>query len=344
MGKSVTGTEVIAGMKKGAVWGTAVALGAGNGIYILTDGIESAPEILQDESLGNAFTECVDLGNIASEGDIEAMLKYEGLLLPFALCLGVAGLPTLLTNGYEHILKCSNNIDGLFATYAVDKILKVHENPSVKIAGFTISGESGDYVKVTFNIIGNTLKDNSVVNTPVTMATVTYLMKCGNIVFNNGKFLLKDYDGSAPTGGDRILISSFEIEFNRNIEGDYVASGNNEIIEPTQNGQPELNVSIEFPRYTDSRFISDLFAKQEHEMIIVFEGNLIGVGPDKYTCRIELPRLVIVDANVPVDGLGKFPTPITYKGLIAHTVPAGFDNVGPITLIFINSIDDDPLA
>ena len=344
MVRQATGTEIVAGMAKGSAWGTAVALGPGDGIYILTDSLESSPEILLDESLGNSFAECADLGNITAEGDIETMLKYEGLLLPFALCLGIAGAPTLLTNGYKHILKCSDNIHGLFATYAVDKILKVHEVPSIKIAGFTISGEAGDYVRITFNIMGNILKDDSVINTSVTMATVTYLMKCGNILFNNGKFLLKDYAGNAPAIGDRVYPSSFEIEFNRNLEGDYTASGSNEISEPEQAGQPELNVSLEFPRYTDARFISDLFSKTEHEMIITFEGDTIGAGPDKYSFSIELARLIIADANVPLDGLGKIPFTVNYRGLKASALQAGFSDDGPITLTFVNTFATDPLV
>jgi hypothetical protein len=345
MVRQATGTEIISGMKKGILWGTAVALGTGNGVYILSESIEGAPEVLFDESLGNAFTKCADLGNIAVEGDLEAMVKYEGLLLPFALCMGTAGLPALVTNGYKHVLKCADNIDGLFATYASDKALKVHEIPSLKIASFSIEAEAGDYIKVTFSIIGNIIKDDSIINTSVTMASVTYLMKCGNIVFNNGKILLKDFDGSAPSDPtDRVQLNSFSLEFNRNIEGDYVASGSREILEPQQTGQPEINVTLGFPRYTDSRFIQDLFSKQYHELIATWEGDLIGAGPDKYTFGIELPKLVIIDSNVPIDDLGKMPFEVNYKALQADTPPAGFSDNGPLNLVFINSIATDPLV
>lgn len=345
MVRQATGTEIISAIKKGISWGTAEILGAGDGIYLLSESLEGSPEVLFDESLGNPFTKCADLGNITVEGDLEAMIKYEGLLLPFALCMGIAGVPNLLTNGYKHILKCADNIDGLFATYASDKSLKVIEITSLKIASFSIEAEAGDYLKVTFSVIGNIIKDNSIVNTPVTMANVTYLMKCGNIVFNNGKILLKDFDGSAPSDPtDMVQLNSFSLEFTRNIEGDYVANGTREILEPQQTGQPEINVTLGFPRYTDGRFYQDLFSKQYHELIATWEGEIIGAGPDKYTFGIELPKLVIIDSNVPIDDLGKMPFEVNYKALQADVAPTGFSDNGPLNLVFINSIATDPLV
>lgn len=345
MVRQATGTEIISGLKKGLLWGTAVALGVNDGIYVLSESIEGAPEVLFDESLGNAFNKCADLGNISVESELEAMIKYEGLLLPFALCLGTAGLPALITNAYKHVLKCADNIDGLFATYASDKSLKVHELPSVKVSSFSIEAEAGDYLKVTFSLVANIIKDDSLINTSVSMGSVTYRMKCGNIVFNNGTILLKDFDGSAPTDPtDKVLLNSFSLEFTRNIEGDYVANGTREILEPQQTGQPEINITLGFPRYTDARFLQDLFSKQYHELIAKWEGDLVGAGPDKYTFSIELPKLVIIDCNVPMEDLGKMPFEVNYKALQADTAPAGFSDNGPLNLVFINSIATDPLV
>jgi hypothetical protein len=347
MARQPTGTEIIAAMAKGAVWGTPVVLGAGDGIWLLDESVESAPDTLMDESAGNAFLECTDLGNIVSEGDLNALLKYENLLLPFALCLGIAGVPATLTDGYEHILKCADNIEGLFACFAIDKIQKVHENPSLKIAGFTITGEAGDYLRVTFNVIANTLDTESTTNTTATMANVTFVIRCGNIVFNNGLFLLKDQGGAAPTDPtDRIQPSGFELAFNRNVTGDFVANGTREIIEPQQDGQPEITLAVTFPRYTDTRFLQDLFSKQEHELIASWTGDLIvpPAGTDSYKFYMEFPKLVLTDSAVPLAGLGKMPFTANYRVLKTDAIPTGFDNANPVTLGFINSITTDPLA
>lgn len=342
-----TGTEIIAGFKKASAWATPVVLGAGDGILILNEGMEGSPEILNDESLGNPFLACTDLGNITDEGDIECNLKYEGLLTVIACAMGLAGVPSLLTNGYEHLLECTKNIEGLFGTFAIDKRTKVHEHPSVKVAGFTISGEAGGYLKITFNFISNTLDTGSTTNTSVTMANITIPLLCGNIVFNNGVFLLKDQGGSAPSDPtDRVLPNSFELAFSRNLSGDYTANGNRQIIEPEQDGQPEITCSFGFPRYTDSRFLEDLFSKQEHEAIINWTGEIIGVGPDNYEFEIELPKLVLTDSNIPVSGLGKMPYTANYKVLdIKGDTPTGFQiNDGPFLLKFINAQSTDPLA
>jgi hypothetical protein len=346
MARQPTGTEIIAGMVKGSVWGTPVVIGASDGMLILSEGVESSPELLFDESLGESFTECADLGNIVSEGDVEALFKYEGLLLPFALCMGIAGVPSLITDGYQHTLKLADNIEGLFGTFAVDKIQKVFENPSVKVAGFTISGEAGDYLRVTFNFIANTLNPDSSTNTPGTMASVTAPIKCGNIVFNNGVILLKDQGGSAPADpSDRVLINSFELAFNRNISGDFVANGTREIEEPQQDGQPEITLALGFPRYEDIRFIEDLFAKQYHELIATWTGDIVqGGSVDSNEFEIQLPKLVLIDANVPVANLGKMPFTANYRVLKASATPTGFDDNKPVILKFINSISTNPLA
>lgn len=345
MTRQPTGTEIIAALKKATVWGTPVAAGFGDGIYILNEGLEASPEVLFDDSLGNSFDDCSDLGNITDEGDIEAMIKYEGLLLPFALALGLAGEPDIITNGYQHYLLCADNIEGLFATFAIDKATAVHEHPSVKIAGFTISGEAGGYLTVTFNIIADTLDTESSTNTLATMTAVTFILKCGNIVFNNGIFLLKDHSGAAPVDpGDRINPSSFELSFTRNVSGDFVADGTRAIIEPQQDGKPEIILALSFPRYTDTRYLIDLFSKQEHELIATWTGDVIGGGPDSFEFSIECPKLVLIDSNAPASGLGKIPFTVNYRVTEVVIEPTGFQNTSPVTLGFINSISTDPLA
>lgn len=345
MPRQPTGTEIIAAMIKATTWGTLVDPdGAGNGVLLLNESLTYKPEILFDDSLGEAFDKCSDPGNIDASGDMEANLRYEGLMLPLAIALGEAGVPSLLTDGYEHVLNSADNIYDLFMTLAIDKITKIHTFPSVKVTGFTIRGTQGGYLMVTFNLLANTMDPDSSVTT---LSSVTVPMQCGNIVFNNGTFLLKDQGGAAPADpGDKVLPSEFEIAFSRNETGDYVANGTREITEPSADGKPEVTCSLTFPRYTDSRFIEDLFAMQEHEMIATWVGDLIvpPSGTDSYTFQIELPRMVILDADAAVGGLGKIPTTINYRCKQADSTPTGFEDDGPLSLKIINSISTDPLA
>jgi hypothetical protein len=85
--------------RKATAWQTALACGAGHQIDFLSESIAPNISLLPDMSIRGSVQRLKgDKGTEIYGGSIESYLKYEGLGLFLAQCLGTAGAPTQLVN------------------------------------------------------------------------------------------------------------------------------------------------------------------------------------------------------------------------------------------------------
>jgi len=349
MGTPITGREILMGLKKASAWRTAVACGANDGLLILSESLKQTREHLKDDSAGLAFIQRTDSGKINASGGFEGYLRYEGLDIPIALAMGQAGAPTQqgLTVAYTNAYKLTMNPVGLFATLAfLKKSDIVHEFPSAKIHGFTISGEMNAPLKISFDVLANLLKLASVTNTSATMANVTYPDKGNRIIFNkDATFKINDESGAALVDGDKIFPASFDLAFNRPMEGDLVA-GNEDIDEPVGTDFPETTLTLNFPRYNDAnhQFFTDWDAFTRKKMEIYFKGPLI-VDTYYYEFKLSFPNLKVVDPDAAISGPGKIPASIPFTVLGTDTAPTGMTEITqPFQINVQNKRTTNPLA
>ena len=349
MGDPITGRELIIGLKKAATWGTAVACGASDGVLILSESIKQAIEELPDDSLGAYFHHQTDKGKRNVSGNLEAYMRYEGIDLALALIMGTAGAPSQqgLTAAYTNSYVMANEIYGLFATLAMlKKSNVVHEYPSIKLHGFTLSGEMYAPMKLTLNALPDKLVTDSVTNTSATMANVTYPDKSNRIIMNSDTtFKINDKSGAAVGDGDKVYPASFELNFNRPLEGDIVV-GADGIDEPIGTGFPEATLKFSFPKYNDENhaFFADWEAFTEKKMEIYLKGILIE-ATYYYDFKIIMPNLKVTDVDTPAGGPGKIPNSITFRLLGTDTAPTGMTGITkPFQIDITNKRTTDPLA
>lgn len=129
MAKAI-GVEIKAAFKKASVWGEAVACGANDGILILPPSLKKDRPSQVDDSLGLYFSKDSDPGEIKVEGDIPAYLRYDSLDLLIALAMGATGGAPVqqgLTSAYKQTFTLSDNLDGLFGTFALNNNVNIDD-------------------------------------------------------------------------------------------------------------------------------------------------------------------------------------------------------------------------
>lgn len=340
------GVEVVAAFKKAAAWGTAVVLGAGDGLLILPPSVARAQEKLIDNSLGLYFPQADDPGLITAAGDIPMYLRYDSIDLLLALCMGqTGGAPVQqgATTAYSQAIILSDDLDGLFATWALDNNVNINEIPSLKITGFTLSGEMGQPLQVTFNCLGYDKVYDSIINTQVTFGNVTIPEAKNRVLMSQGVFLMNDQDGAALADpADVIGPNSFELAFTRTMEGVYSADAGLRINEPCNSGMPEITLKLDFPRYTSEDQKLDWVNGQNKKLEITFTGALIE-APYNREFQLRFPNLSLTNAESAIEE-GIIKEPLEFSVLAVDVAPTGMTITRPFKINLINTETADVLA
>ena len=349
----VAGVEIKAAIKKAAVWNTAIACGANDGILITPASIKRDTSADIDDSLGLFFPGDGDLGAIKTEGDLPMYLRYDACDLVLALVMGITGAPAqqASSTAYAFTIKPKPDIDGLFATYVQNMKNYIMEIPSLKIAGFTLKGEAGKALTLTLKTIGINKVYDSVVNTTTTFNNVTYRESRNRVKFSQGIFRMNAQSGAALAVSDAISPSSFELSFQRKLKGEYTGgylftSGSNtqELIdEPTNDGLPEISLKLEFPRHTGTTNLAILGGDTRQKMDITFTGGLIAATYYR-KFMLQFPHLQLINDD-PADAAGIIKEPLEFKVYGALSAPTGMTGItDPFWISGVNQRSTDPLT
>lgn len=341
---TATGTEILAGFKKASAWGTAVSVGALNGLLLLSDSTKKTQPALPDESAGQAFTKVADRGNISVSGSPTAYLRYDGLLDLLALLFGTAGNPAQQggTAAYKHVLQLAANTDGKFATYVRDLVTEKQEAPSVKILGVTISGEMGREVMLAIDWVCDDLVIPAAVNT--SLASLTYRESGNRVLMSQSVFRINAASaGALASPTDVIKPASFSLEIRRALAGDYLSGGANKIDEPVNDGLPKITLSLRFPKYSASTWTAALAADTRQKLDLTFTGAQIS-GAYYRALTFIFPHLQLDDTETPLAGPGKIANPVSFIAHTASAAPTGMSYTLPVTLEAICTQTTDPLA
>jgi len=343
----LSGNEIQSAFKKASAWRTPVVAGVGDGILLLPATPKRSQEFLKDDSLGIDHIKEGSPGLIKVGGDIPGYLRYDGMDVLLAMVMGDVGAPTQqgATTAYANSFKLKSKIDGIFGTFVQKKgDVNIDEYTSVKVFGFTIKGEEGQPLSITFNIIANEKIYNSSINTSATFANVTYVETGYRIHFSQGIFRLADRSTSvALMGGDQVNPSAFELVYKRPVTSSYEMDGTNQITEPSNDGKPECILSLTFPRYTATTYMLDFGNDQRKMADMVFTGAQIAT-PYNREFKIQLPHLVIRDTDN-ANAQGKIVQPVEFDCLGVDVAAAGMTGIlTPFQIDVINQRATDPLA
>ncbi len=322
--------ETIAAYKKASDWGTEVAVNEAERELLITnpiDCISKSIEFTDIETSGRVFHEDSEMGNIKCDLSPTVYMRYQDTAAHTMLAqvIGSQATPsTVTTLSYTTDFQLSDNVEGEFGTFAVDKVTKVHAVPSAKWTGFTISAKPGTPAELSFKGVGNDEIINSTTNT--TLDSVTSVDRSNRMQLKDAVIRINDQTGATLAETDKISVTSFNFEFDRPHTSDYESTGANAISEPLGDGYPTAKVNLEFRKYgsDEAQYYSDWTSGSTKKMDITFEGSLIE-GTQKYEFKIEFPRLRIKE--VKTSGTNNIVTSVSMDCEAATTAPSGMSGL-----------------
>jgi hypothetical protein len=330
----ITGADTIAGIRQGATYGTAVAIGAGHKL-VLEDASQSASvsEITTNAiGLGLSMADQANIGNTEYAVSINQQGRYNdnGLPLILALFFGAStGVPAEITtdeDDYLHRITWSSAANK-FATFAMlGTSDDVFEFPSCYVQDITIeTGTTPGVLSYTANLLANTRVLDSVVNTDTTLGSATVL---GNSVIGHQTIdyvWMNAQGGDALDSGDAICPESISISY---AQPKRIANcfGGSEII---KDALFDASITLNFASLEDFEHFTNQQDQVEQKLLFSIEGNQINEGENE-SITLFFPRLKAVQSpEYAVSASGVNPFSVTYKALVASANPTGMNSVYP---------------
>jgi len=347
---SLTGKVATAAATPATTWGTAVAVGALDGVLIASESFSKTPEMLEDMPISTDFKRNIIAGNITVEGSLSGDFRYESWDQFLAIVMGADTVvqpdATNSPSVYDHTYDLVGDVLGNLMTIVFDKVTRIHELTTVALTGFTISGDAGGVLTIEVTGLAYDRITNSVVNTSTEISAVTYQTRGLTIPFNIGTFRVNVASAGALGAGDIVCPNSFSLSAEIPLEGDQVACGGQQVTQPDYTGIPSYKLSLEFPRVlaTLPAFVDLLQAETEMKSDIQYIGPVINSAdttPLNHTWTVEMPRMKIMNADELIEGVGKIPVSAEFELLEAASAPTGMSVTKPMQQVMRNGDSRD---
>jgi len=224
------------------------------------------------------------------------------------------------SGAYQHTLTAADDIDGIFGTYATEKGTKVFVVPSWKPFKFSLTVDSG-MIKLSINGRGDQVINDSAVVTDLDSVTYPDDTTAARAKLSQAVFRMNDQTGDALDSDDTINPKTFNLEYERPMENEHVASSAT-IPEPRGNGKPKCKLSMEFRRVdaVNELYFADWDAATEKKLDLNITGPVI-IGTHAYLLQFVLPRLILEKVDMP-DG-EVIPIKIDARAVVAESAPTG---------------------
>jgi hypothetical protein len=347
----VTGREVKgwAFAKFGAnSWG--VAASVTKGIYFTSDGgMQFQPQRVNDDAFGQAFLGSGDLGDVTAP-DLQLVGRdyYNGnQYILEALAMGSPAAVTISTstNGqttsWKHIIDLAPSIDGLGATFAIDKKLYVDELTSAKVYGFSMAVGDGGVMDKTFRVMGSKPTNISSVNINSTVYGATFPALQDRVFRLQGVIRMNAAANGSLVASDAIAVEDHTFTFERPQDAPFVF-GQDFIYEPADNGFPTVQVTFTYPRMSTvsaNSLYQALRADTDFKADITYSGAYIN-STDRYTELIQFPALEMADWQATVTGANQVKPQVTFQAKLSASSVNGMPFINPfrITRTMTNSV------
>ena len=232
-------------------WGTPATANVANAAidYLSEDMGFAVPEFIDDASVSRSWAGDPIRGNISVSGSLRTYLRYASCEYLLAAPLGLSVASLVVAGATRHKYTYTSNIYGTNATLAIDKGVSVHEYPSAKFGGLTITGQAGRPTEMQARVMAN----NVVVPAGAknaSLASATYRSQGLHVLWAEQSLLVAAKAGAAPTSGtDRYEPSSWELTYDKPIAQHWTMNNSAEMIEPILDGPPTASLRLTFPRY-----------------------------------------------------------------------------------------------
>lgn len=336
----LTGADQTIAIKMADQWGTAEALGADDKMLVESIEENRSPENLEANPIGSGRIMSSD----AQQGATTPTLSYEKLLgyndagwAPVVAFYGGESVTAQAsgTLGYAHSIVHNETFGSRYCTYARQYV----SQSVVECATFMPTRLSWrfentpDYGRINVEGLGNDFLYEGTTNSYSTLENATTISDTELIVHTGAaEFLINGQGASAlasPT--DRLAITSFLLEEEKPHESAREFKGSAGNGEPIPNGDPPYSatLTITLKSADEVTFWSRARAGTEHKASFQIEGTTIS-GSVKKRLTIYLPRLKQIDEpSNPISSAGQNPLTVTFKCLVASSVPSGMTDRYP---------------
>jgi hypothetical protein len=325
--------------KKAATWGTSVAVGAGDGVRIMSESLgPGVPEPIKDENVGDSLTRRTLQGDVRIDGNVVIPVRFNGIEKDLGLFMGDDDLTTdQVGQVFTHSLIFQPSNTGLFATWAFDKSVGIHEYPSAKYSSLELGHDGGKLV-ATFGLIADkVLRDLAAANDATDIGTTATVPSPDHLaIFHQLDFRIAEVTGAEGNldSGESLKVSDFRLTANRNISGDIVSGSSGTIDEPETDGLPEGQVIITVPNYVAAidGIVEAAQTAQSGRAPKIYKAQAIYTGVAiessaptlEYLFVVELPALTVANAPANAGGPGaKVPVELTFDIVTPQNVPNG---------------------
>jgi hypothetical protein len=331
-----------------------VAASVTKGARFTSDGgLKHTPTFVEDRSFGETFLGPAEAGDTAPPDlTLEGQARYnDHNYILEALCMGSPATVALATSAsgqvtsWRHVIDCAPSIDGLGATFAIDRKLYVDELTNAKIYGFTEAYGDGGIITQSFKVLGNQCTDISSVNINSTVYGASYPALNGKIFRSQGVFRINAQSGGSLAGSDAIAFAeTVEWSFERPQDRSY-GHGSANILEPADNEFPEPSVRVTFARMntvTANSFRAAFRAGTAYKGDCTYTGATYINSTDRYSKLVQWPYLELQDFETPTSGAAQVKPVAFFKAKKPTAAPTGMTGVTTpfrITRVMDNSIN-----
>jgi hypothetical protein len=328
-----------------------VAASVTKGARFLSDGgMRHQPTFVEDRSFGEQFLGASEQGDVQPpdltfEGD--ARFADQNYVLE-ALCMGspaavaISTSATGETTSWLHVIDIAPSIDGLCATFAMDRKLYVDELTSAKVFGFGESVGEGGIIRERFRVLGSQVTNISSVNINSTVWGASFPALGGKIFRYQGTFRINDQAGGALGASDAIpSAEALDFMFERPQDRSF-GYGSKYILEPGDNEFPDVTFRVTFARMNTVTANSLRGFLQEIQSALKADWTYLGVfinSTDRYTKLYQFPYVELQEFQTPTAGAAQVKPVAFFRGKLAESAPTGMSHVTPfrLTRIMANS-------
>lgn len=353
----VKGFTSVAGWKKSTTWGTAVAVGAAEGIrFTKLDPGADLQFLPSDELSGSRSRLAGDRGNILHDPNLETEMHYEGLERILAQAMGTAGAPSQVggDDAYTHTFKMKNELDGIHGTLVAYLQSKpaIIEYDNVKVNGFNFSvGAGNQKASMSFPMIARkrVINEGSGTNTNTTAGSITYVSNRDFVNFAAMAVRINTTSGGTLGTSDLVYPSELSITLNNNLPSDDVTAAHAPYVdEPIGGGWGEVSVSMTLTKgYQDLTLLSEMISETavEKKMDVIFTGP-VADGAANFSLSFFLPSLQFQGDLPGIDGPDRQSETFNFAGNRVATSPTGFTSgyTDAVTIDLVNQRATDALA
>lgn len=330
-------------------WGVAASVTKGTR-FQSDGGLKYTPTFIEDRSFGETFLGPAQAGDIQPPDlTLSGQARYEdhnyileALAMGSPAAVAISTSAAGQTTSWSHVIDLAPSIDGLAATFAMDRKLYVEELTTAKLYGFGESAGDGGVINQSFRVLGSKATDISSINTNSTVYGADYPALGGKVRRADGTFRMNAQGGGGLASGDAIKIEALEFSFERPQDRSFVY-GQDYILEPADNEFPNVAVTVTFPRMNTvsaNSLRAGIRAGTAYKADCTYLGSYLN-STDQLKKLYQFPYLELQDFETPTAGAAQVKPRamfIAKKPAAAPTGMTGVTNPFRITRIMQNSV------